>query len=416
MISDVPLGAFLSGGIDSSLLVSMMAQKVSHKVRTFSVGFESEGAHIDETDEAERTARFIGTNHSRVVVTGAELRDNIRHIAWSLDQPSVDGVNSYFVAREARRSVTVAISGNGGDELFAGYPSFIFMEKDQRRRQFHPFEAAARALVASVANRPSLDQLIPGIAGRFIAKARIAAGFVNRYGHVSAVFKPRVVSRLMAPELRHQAHVGNSFDAELGALDELRDGTTIQRVSAICLRGYNNNQLLRDTDAVSMAHSLEVRVPFLDSVVCDVALSLPDSAKLGGSLANLPEHYTYRDSGAKKVLFDIGKPLLPPDFDLQQKRGFDMPFAAWLRGPLHEIMMDALSERPVKERGLLDPAEVAKVRDQVGQGTTNWTRPWLLLMLELWCREVLDRQVDVLRAPERAQGANPGAAIVACRA
>jgi hypothetical protein len=79
-------------------------------------------------------------------------------------------------------------------------------------------------------------------------------------------------------------------------------------------------------------------------------------------------------------------------------------------------MMDALSERPVKERGLLDPAEVAKVRDQVGQGTTNWTRPWLLLMLELWCREVLDRQVDVLRAPERAQGANPGAAIVACRA
>src|SRR5690348_15362202 len=129
MISDVPLGAFLSGGIDSSLLVAMMARQVtSERVKTFSVGFEAEGREIDETDDAERTARFIGTDHSRVVVSGGEVRDRISHIAYALDQPSVDGVNSYFVSLAARRAVTVAISGTGGDELFAGYPWFIKMK------------------------------------------------------------------------------------------------------------------------------------------------------------------------------------------------------------------------------------------------------------------------------------------------
>ncbi len=156
MVSDVPLGAFLSGGIDSSLLVAMMARQVSHKIKTFSVGFESEGALMDESDEAERTARFIGTDHYKVLVRGADVRDHIKHIAWSLDQPSVDGVNTYFVSRAARRDVTVAISGNGGDELFAGYPWFIFMALDQRR---NPFEAAARSIIASVARAACLTAI-----------------------------------------------------------------------------------------------------------------------------------------------------------------------------------------------------------------------------------------------------------------
>src|SRR4030095_14922986 len=129
MISDVPLGAFLSGGIDSSLLVAMMARQVTgERVKTFSVGFEREGEVVDETSDAERTARFIGTDHSRVVVSGPEVLDRISHIAWGLDQPSVDGVNSYFVSLAARSAVTVAISGTGGDELFAGYPSFMKMK------------------------------------------------------------------------------------------------------------------------------------------------------------------------------------------------------------------------------------------------------------------------------------------------
>lgn len=391
MVSDVPLGAFLSGGVDSSLLVAMMAQQVSHRIRTFSVGFESEGAHMDESDEAERTARFIGTDHSKVLVSGHDVRDRIEHIAWSLDQPSVDGVNTYFVSQAARQAVTVAISGNGGDELFAGYPWFIFMATDQWRRQANPVEAAARSLVASVARRRTFDRLMRSGAGAAITRARGLAGFVTRYGNTYQTFGALGTSRLLSPELRRQANVGCSLDTDLDPIDEIPEGTTIQRVSGLCLRGYNTNQLLRDIDAVSMAHSLEVRVPFLDPVVTDIALSLPDSAKLGDVTKLRERQYTYRDSGAKRILFDAGKNFLPRDFDLQIKRGFGMPFESWLRGPLNDVLMDTLSDQAVKKRGLLNPHEVAAVRAEVSQEHFLWMRPWLLMMLELWHREVLDK-------------------------
>lgn len=391
LVSDVPLGAFLSGGIDSSLLVAMMAQNVTHRVKTFSVGFESEGAHLDETDEAERTAAFIGTHHSKVVVTGSEVRERLNDIAWSLDQPSVDGVNTYFVSRAAREAVTVAISGNGGDELFAGYPSFVFMAAEQRRREMSPFEATARSLIASVARQRAFDRCVPMSAGRIVARARGLAGFVSRYGNTSELFGALGASRLIAPDLRNHARIGSSLDRDLEPLDELSDGTTIQRVSALSLRGYNNNQLLRDTDAVSMAHSLEVRVPFLDPVVADAALSLPDRAKLGDVSLPWVERRSYRESGAKRILFDVGKCLLPPQFDSQSKRGFAMPFDSWLKGPLKEVAMDALSERSVRKRGLLNLREVATLRSDLGRDSVIWTKPWLLIMLELWCREVIDR-------------------------
>jgi asparagine synthase (glutamine-hydrolysing) len=191
-------------------------------------------------------------------------------------------------------------------------------------------------------------------------------------------------------------------------MDELPGGTTLQRVSALCLRGYNTNQLLRDIDAVSMAHSLEVRVPFLDPVVAELALSLPDAAKLG-DVSRLPDRgYSYRDSGAKRILFDAARPLLPPDFDRQEKRGFGMPFDVWLRGPLREVFLDALSDRGVRARGLLDATEVAAVRDEVFRGHFLWTRPWVLLMFELWHREVLDNAAAPAAPPRAPSRVNHG--------
>ena len=122
-------------------------------------------------------------------------------------------------------------------------------------------------------------------------------------------------------------------------MDEAAQGSTIERVTALCLRGYTSNQLLRDIDAVSMAHSLEIRVPYLDHVVTDTALSLPDHAKLGNvSSLSAPEEATYRETGSKRILIDVGKPLLRKNFDLQPKRGFAMPFEAWLKGPLREVL------------------------------------------------------------------------------
>jgi asparagine synthase (glutamine-hydrolysing) len=392
MVSDVPLGAFLSGGVDSSLLVALMARIAGDRIKTFSVGFESEGAEIDESNEAERTARFLGTDHSAVIVRGEDVRDRIEHIARSLDQPSVDGVNSYFVSMAARPAVTVAISGTGGDELFAGYPWFINMVLEQTRFQNSPWKALARTLLATIARHPAFDPLVTMRNGDGFNRARNCAGFVARYGSNYQIFGPLGAARLLAPDLKGVTQAGRAFYYDLNAFDELPHGSVIERVTGLCLRGYTNNQLLRDIDAVSMAHSLEVRVPYLDPVVVDTALSIPDNAKLRASseLAAAGDA-TYRETGAKRVLIDAGRQLLPKDFDLQAKRGFGMPFGNWLRGPLQEVFMDTFTESSLRKRKLLDVREASEVKRRFLNGERSWAETWLLMMLELWCREVLDR-------------------------
>ena len=392
MVSDVPLGAFLSGGVDSSLLVAMMAKTAhEHRLKTFSVGFEAEGEKIDESDHAENTARFLGTNHTRVVVRGEDVRDRLSQIAFDLDQPTVDGVNSYFVSMAARRQVTVAISGTGGDELFAGYPWFEQMAFEESIRQAAPWKSTAKSLLTSVARRPVLDSLVAKRGGYRFGRWRDDTGFLARYYATNPMFEAPWTARLLAPDLRSDAQAGRSPHHDLSAIDELQQGSVLERVTGICLRGYTTNQLLRDLDAASMAHSLEVRVPFLDPVVADLALSLPDSAKLGGSPHSSSDSpRSYRDAGTKRILLDVAKNLLPHGFDRRVKSGFSMPFKSWLNGPLREVMLDTLSGQSVERRGLLDSQAVGDVRDQFLSGAVDWPQPWLLMMLELWGREVLD--------------------------
>jgi asparagine synthase (glutamine-hydrolysing) len=393
MVSDVPLGAFLSGGIDSSLLVALMAKNTSgERLKTFSVGFEAEGEHIDETDQAQTTAQFLGTDHSRVVVRGEEVRDRIEQIALALDQPTVDGVNSYFVSAAARRRVTVSISGTGGDELFAGYPWFEQMAFEEMQRQSAPLKSAAKSLVASVARQPVLDSLVPLRGGYRFGNWRDDAGFLVRYYAANPMFEAPWTARLLARDLRAPAQAGRSPHYDLAAIDELPEGSVIERVTGVCLRGYTANQLLRDIDAASMAHSLEVRVPFLDPVMADLALSLPDSAKLGSDPRETSyASRSYREAGTKRILLDVAKDLLPPGFDTRPKTGFSMPFNSWLKGPLRDVLLDTLSEKSVSQRGLLDVQAVTVVRDQFLSGATDWPQPWLLMMIELWSRGVLDK-------------------------
>jgi asparagine synthase (glutamine-hydrolysing) len=140
-----------------------------------------------------------------------------------------------------------------------------------------------------------------------------------------------------------------------------------------------------------MAHSLEVRVPYLDPVIADIALSLPSRSKSGnGAKGNPTLINTYRYTGAKKILIDAGRSLLLPDFDIQPKRGFTMPFDSWLNGPLNHVMSDALSETSVRNRGWLDTRAVQRVREEYASGNIPWVAPWLLMMIELWAREIVD--------------------------
>jgi asparagine synthase (glutamine-hydrolysing) len=408
MVSDVPIGAFLSGGLDSSLLVALMIEQVGgNRLKTFSVGFEAEGSAIDETDEADRTARFLGTDHTRVLVTGEDVRDRIGNIARALDQPSVDGVNSYFVSLAARQAVTVAISGTGGDELFAGYPWFGLMLLDEVSRRKGTWKSFAESLLASVAKFPVFDPILERRGGELLCFARSRVGFLPRYNSTYQVFGTGGAARVLSLDLRGSAGSRQPAHNDLDAVDELPGGSVLERVTGLCLRGYTTNQLLRDIDAVSMAHSLEVRVPYLDPVVADAALSLPNSAKLATPPNARFGAGSYRQSGIKRILQDIARPRLPEGFDMLTKRGFGMPFARWLNGPLNEVLQDSLSEERVRRRGLLDPSAVAAVKLKFTAGSQDWLRPWLLMMLELWHQEVLDRPADSF-----AHAAGPGFGMI----
>jgi asparagine synthase (glutamine-hydrolysing) len=301
-------------------------------------------------------------------------------------------VNSYFVSLAARQAVTVAISGTGGDELFAGYPWFSQMVLDDRRWRGQAWKGLARAAVAPAVRMSIFDELSPGRVRSRIEQLRYTTDFRTRYVGTYNIFGKEGAGRVLARDLRAEAEVGRSAFYDLGATDELPYGSPIERVTGVCLRGYTTNQLLRDIDAVSMSHSLEVRVPYLDPVVADVALSLPDLAKMGPLSAHGSSRpMSYRDAGTKRILLDIAKPLLPEGYDSLTKRGFGMPFDSWLRGPLEDVLHDSLSEGRVRRRGLLAPSEVAAIKLDFTGGSTNWARPWLLMMLELWSQEVLDR-------------------------
>jgi asparagine synthase (glutamine-hydrolysing) len=397
LVSDAPVGAFLSGGIDSSLLTALITQSSHPQLKTFSISFGAEGAGFDESETARKVAELLGTNHTTMLLDGENVRDRIQDIAFSLDQPSIDGVNTYFVSLAASQAVKVAISGLGGDELFAGYSWFIQMLFKRKSERDQPWTTLAKNMLARIANRPVFDSLSLARNGaNLLSRVRNCAGFLNHYNKFnSPVFGPSETSRLLLPEIRRRAQAGRSPEVDQKLFDELPNGSTIERVTGLCLSGYMSNQLLRDVDAVSMAHSLEVRVPFLDRVVVDTALSLPDYAKLNdASELDKSGPYSYRKSGIKRILMDIGRPFLPKDFDVQPKRGFQLPFGAWMKGSLKDVLHETLSETQTRARQLLDPQEVSAVKQHFLAAPTDdrraWVKPWILIILELWCREVLD--------------------------
>jgi asparagine synthase (glutamine-hydrolysing) len=300
-------------------------------------------------------------------------------------------VNSYFVSWAARQAVTVAISGTGGDEMFAGYPWFQNMESDS----LHPLKLNTR-VQAQLARLHLFDGFLAGQHGDELYRTRTQAGFLSRYSMQYHIYGSLGAARLICPALHGSAQAGTAEHYDLQNIDELSTAGVIERVSALCLRGYTGNQLLRDIDAASMAHSLEVRVPYLDPVLADLTLSLPFKSKSGGGDTSNPAWVnTYRYTGAKKILIDASRDLLPPDFDIQPKRGFAMPFESWLRGPLQEIFKNTLSETTINKRGWFNPVEVNQIKDSFSSGAIGWPKPWLLMMIELWATQVLDSTTEI---------------------
>lgn len=381
LIADVPLGAFLSGGLDSSLLVALMARRGAGPVRTFSVGFGSEGSQLDETEESLLVAKYLGTQHERLEVNSSMFADELPAFIAGLGQPTVDGFNSYMVSKAAAKSVKVAISGTGADEIFAGYPWFSSMRDFSTRRGAHLSDRAA-TFERSLRRAGLPTQRI----ARFVPE-----GFVPRYASEYRHFSPIQAADLLG---LGAASAALRDEDDLAAVDFLPDAGVLDRTTAICLAGYTGNQLLRDIDSTSMAHSLEVRVPFLDPTIVDFALSLPPDERLGVPEASALVS-SYRGSGAKRILVDIAARLLPPQVTERSKRGFSMPIDVWLKGSLRPLMETTVGHLSPTVTRIIDQAAASHVLDRFLQNQCHWGQPWILMVLELWSRDLLSTKSNV---------------------
>ncbi|MBI2795321.1 MAG: asparagine synthase (glutamine-hydrolyzing) [Gemmatimonadetes bacterium] len=361
LVSDVPLGAFLSGGIDSSAIAALMAHG-GESPHTLSVVFD-EPTH-DESRWSRAVAATLGTAHTELRLTGDDVRRDLAAALAAYDQPSLDGLNTWFVARLAREAgLTVALSGAGGDELFAGYDGF------RRALRAEHFAAGVSGLPRGLRRAAArLAGLLPGEGAR--KAAQLLEGSEAPALVARRLFSPAQVGALLAPDL-----LARSRDWQPDALAELATFTAgldpVNRASAYELSTYLVSTILRDTDQMSMAHALEVRVPLLDPDLVSLVFSIPGSMKVS-------------ERTSKPLLVHAMADRLPPQSVNRPKRGFELPFEHWLRGPLHHEM--ARSFAAVSEAEAW-PFRAAALRDcwrQHEAGRLGWGRVWTLYVVRDW--------------------------------
>jgi asparagine synthase (glutamine-hydrolysing) len=371
LVSDVPLGAFLSGGLDSSSVVALMRKGTSGPIRTCSIVFEEK--EYSEAQYARAMAEAVGAEHYERVITAKDLQREIGRILQVMDQPTIDGVNTYFVSQTAREAgLTVALSGLGADELFGGY-SNTFAGTPQLLR--------ALRLAGSV---PGIAALVKAGIGllpdrRRWAKIRSALGqrpsAASAYLARRGLFSAAEVKALVKPEVWREAvtqfEPTRYISDRAGVVRDGNERSLFGWVSRAELSTYTHHQLLRDTDVMSMAHSLEVRVPFLDHKLVEEVLRLPAAIKMSGG-------------GPKPLLTSVMGDDLPEIVrERRDKQGFTFPFDLWLRGPIRDGLQH-VQEGHGACGGMLRGEAVKDVKDAYLAGKLHWSRPWALAVLEGW--------------------------------
>lgn len=377
-MSDVPLGAFLSGGIDSSVVCALMARQMDRPVKTFTIGFEN--APEDETAHARTVAAHIGAEHHEYVVRPDALAI-LPWLAWHMDEPLADPsvLPTWAVSEMARQHVTVVLSGDGGDETFAGYETY---RMGARYRQTDWIPTPVRASVGALAGT--------GVVGDNWARrlARLGQDPVERHLTVMAI--PRsAVTAVLSPELRARlaAHDPVALLREHVATLDPRDPQTLLHLD---LSTYMTDDVLAKVDRMSMAHSLEVRVPLLDTKVVEFTSRLPYDLK-------------WRGGTSKWLLKKVARDLLPPAIIARGKQGFAMPVERWFSGRFAAFVAETLSRPTMARRGLFDPDVVAGlVARAVAPGVRDryaGRLVWSLLIFELWAQAFLDRPGDAPAGP-----------------
>ena len=367
LVSDVPLGAFLSGGLDSSLIVAFARRASNSAIKTFSIGFAGDDS-FDETPYAEKVARHLETEHSAYRVE-PEAMSLLADLLWHHDQPFADSsaIPTYLVSKLTRESVTVALTGDGGDELFAGYERFYAADW-MRRLSFAP-----APLMKAVA---SLLALLPEGTGYYdpVARAGRFARAASQRLDEAYFDLVRVFDKALL------AQVGPGADLHSSKLEAYLRAEQPHPIAALVeanMRSYLPDDLLIKADRSSMAASLEARAPFLDHELAEFAATIPFNLKLKGSRG-------------KHILKEAARGLLPPEIIDRKKHGFGVPLGAWLRRDMAPAR-DILLSRRARERGLLAMSVVERLLAEHEAGARDHNRQlWVLLTLEEWHRQFVD--------------------------
>lgn len=379
LIADVPVGLFLSSGLDSGAIAALAA-KEHPGIESFTLTFPA--TEYDESELTRRVAAHCGTKHMEVALEGGAVAGRMEEVLAALDQPSMDGVNTYFVSWAAREvGLKVALSGLGGDEIFAGYPTFSSVPKAERLASLARFFPSGLRRATSGALRGMLQISMKGDAA---AKATAAWTDAERLPHgyffARALYAPGDLAQLIEPRFRPSSVATDGTSLEptwMGWLqrtaDDARRMETIGGVSWMEMRCYMASTLLRDTDSVSMARSLEVRVPLLDTPLVEFMCALPDEARW------------VRDR-QKALLVDALQDMLPAEVTGQKKRTFTLPWEQWLQGALRSRLEESFSEIAPTLKEYLKPKGVEGVWQAFLAERTTWSRPWSIFVLNEWCK------------------------------
>jgi len=382
LIADVPVGLFLSSGLDSGAIAALATQ-VQPGIRSFTLAFP--GTAYDESALAREVAKHAGTQHREVPLDGGAMLSRLEEALGALDQPTMDGINTYFASWAAREvGLKVALSGVGGDELFAGYRTFEDTHRLQRLMKLAwftpaPLRAALAPLVRTLAGRGKGPDAGRKVAALWVSPDRLP----HPYFFARALFPPAGLTRLTEPKFRPSSVHADGITLEptwLGWLEHAADvAQQLEPIAAISwleLHCYMASTLLRDTDSVSMARSLEVRVPLLDTPLVEFVSSLPDAAR-------------QREGTQKGLLVEALSDILPPEILSQPKRTFTLPWEDWLRGPLRARLEASFADIAPPLGAHLRSQGVREVWSAFLAGKTSWSRPWSLYVLNEWCRRHL---------------------------
>ena len=369
MVSDVPLGAFLSGGVDSSAVVGLMAEASNRPVKTFSIGFDE--PQFDELEHARTVAQHFGTEHHEFVVRPDAL-GILDALIDHFDEPFADSsaIPTWYVSEIARKHVTVVLSGDGGDELFGGYDRYL---PHPRVERFDKLPIPGRQKLAS-----AVWPLLPhGIQGKNFLR-HVSRDDDGRFLDSVAFFRRDEKEALYTPEFRASLH-GADAEATLGRhFSRFRDLPPHSRMMRFDFETYLPEDVLTKVDRMSMAHSIESRVPLLDNDVIDFAATLPVQLKI---------HQGRR----KHVLKEAVKGMLPAGILDRKKQGFGVPLGVWFRGGLTDVFADVLGSARARQRGYFRPTFIERIVQEHLTGRRDHTlRLWQLLVFELWHRHYVD--------------------------